>query len=172
MYTESDDCGGCAVDTDQTIPKFLYRYRAYQDDYDSLRNILVENRWYFGSRTKFDDEDDCILPGVLTDDRDYLEKLARSVNGTLTTEQRQQIDQFLADPNAERKLTTEVQGYIDRLGILCLSELDDHPELWRLYADSQRGVCLCLDMTKIVDTVYYHLRGPFEVKYHDGPKRR
>lgn len=162
MYTDY-------VDTDPTIPRFLYRYRAYQDDFNSLRNILVENRWYFGSRTKFDDEDDCVLPGVIVDDRDHLEEVVRSVNGTLTTEQ---IDRFLADPAAERKVTTEVQGYIDRLGILCLSELDDHPELWSRYADSERGVCLCLDMTKIIDTEYYRLRGPFEVKYHDGVKQR
>lgn len=157
------------MDSDQTMPRFLYRYRAYQDDHDSLRKILVKNRWYFGSRTKFDDEDDSVLPGVLVDDRDHLEKLVRAVGGTLTTGQ---IDQFLADPHAERNVTTEVQGYIDRLGILCLSELDDDPELWRLYADSERGVCLSLDMTKIVDTDYYRLRGPFEVKYHDGVKER
>jgi len=40
---------------------FLYRYRPFRDDFDSLRRILSENLWWFGSRTGFDDELDSVL---------------------------------------------------------------------------------------------------------------
>jgi hypothetical protein len=156
--------------SDETIPRFLYRYRAFRDRYDSLRKILVENHWYFGSRREFDDQRDCVVPGVVID-RDHLERIVRSNDENPKTEREQQLEQFLADPGAERKVTAAVQGYIDEVGILCLSELDDNSKLWGLYADDGRGVCLCLDMTKIIHTEYYRLRGPFQVKYDDGPKQ-
>jgi hypothetical protein len=152
-----------------TIPRFLHRYRAVKDDFDSLRKILVENRWYFGSRVNFDDQEDCVVPGV-TVDRSYLEKLARTHFGTLTPELRIQIEQLLADPQAEKRAKADLQGSIDNVGILCLSELDDDSELWRIYADNGRGVCLRLDMTKLINREPFLLRGPFEVTYRNGPK--
>jgi hypothetical protein len=63
-----------------------------------------------------------------------------------------------------------MQGYVHNVGILCISELDDNPELWRIYGDDGRGICLQLDMTKIVESERYYLRGPFEGIYCDGPK--
>ncbi len=47
-----------------SIPKYLFRYRPFEDQFDSLRRILVNNEWYFGSRVAFDDQDDCKLPGI------------------------------------------------------------------------------------------------------------
>jgi hypothetical protein len=159
------------VETDSvpTIPRFLHRYRAFRDEYDSLRKILAENRWYLGSRVNFDDQEDCLVPGVIVD-RSYLEKLMRTQYGTLTPALRSQIKQLLADPQAEKRVTADMQGYVDNVGILCLSELDDDSELWRIYADNGRGVCLRLDMAKVIEREPFLLRGPFEVIYGNGPK--
>jgi len=52
-----------------------------------------------------------------------------------------------------------------------LSALDDHPELWRLYADSGNGVCLGLNAVKVAEAEPYRFHGPFEVKYSDDPKQ-
>lgn len=152
-----------------TIPRFLYRYRAFRDEYDSLRRILRENRWYFGSRVNFDDQDDCIVTGVKID-RDYLESLVRARTGTMSPEQLNRIKQFVADPEGAKRVVAELQGYVDNVGILCLSELDDDSAMWCAYADNGRGVCLQLDMTKLIKSEHYLLRGPFEVMYRDGPK--
>lgn len=157
------------TNSEATIPKFLYRYRAFQDNYDSLRKILQENLWYFGSRVNFDDQEDCIVSGIELD-RGYLENLLRARKGPLSAEQLNRIEQFLSDPDAGKRVVAETQGYVDNVGILCLSELDDSSELWRIYADNGRGVCLQLDMTKLIESEPYILRGPFEVMYRDGAK--
>ena len=47
-----------------TIPRFLFKYRAFEDKYRSLEKILTKNLWYVGSRVDFDDKDDCRLPRI------------------------------------------------------------------------------------------------------------
>src|SRR5580692_4730047 len=110
-----------------SIPKYLFRYRPFEDQFDSLRRILVNNEWYFGSRVAFDDQDDCKLPGILMD-RDYMRSLMAKKDGGLTKDREDKIERFLADPvEAERRTVDEVQGYVNRAGILCLSELHEDP---------------------------------------------
>lgn len=49
---------------DQLVPpRFLYRYRPLHDEFSSLQQMLECDRWWFGSRTKFDDEEDMVFPG-------------------------------------------------------------------------------------------------------------
>jgi len=157
------------IQVESTIPRYLYRFRAFQDEHESLKRILVDNRWYFGSRADFDDQQDCVVPGV-TIDRRYLERLVIDRDESISVRRRWQIERLLADPNAGRSLAAQIQWNVDNVGMLCLSELDDQPELWRLYADTGHGVCLCLDTTRIVATNYYGERGPFQIKYSDRPK--
>jgi hypothetical protein len=33
-----------------TVPKYLFRYRPFEDQFESVRRILVNNEWYSGSR--------------------------------------------------------------------------------------------------------------------------
>lgn len=152
-----------------TVPKYLFRYRAFDDPNDSVRRILLNNEWYFGSRLKFNDQSDCVLPGILLDS-DYMRSLMAKKDGKLTKEREDEIGRFLADPSAERRTVEEVQGYVNSVGILCLSELHEDPELWREYADNGRGVCLRLETLEIVSAADYAERGPFEVIYSDDPK--
>lgn len=152
---------------DNAVPRFLFRYRAFLDKYDSLRRILVHNQWYFGSRLDFDDQDDCKLPGVLVR-RKHLRRLMAEKDGSLTKAREQEIERLLKNPESEHHLTEEVQGYINRVGILCLSESADDPDLWALYAEGGHGVCLVLDTLEVA--AQYVDRGPFEVRYSDDPK--
>jgi hypothetical protein len=162
--------GAPEEDSVPTIPRWLYRYRAFQDEHDSLRSILKKNRWYFGSRASFDDHEDCVVPGIVIDRR-HSERVVRTKDGGMTPERQRQIAQLLADPLAPSRITADVQHLVDHVGILCLSELDDDPELWRLYADDGRGVCLRLDAIKVAEAEPYRLHGPFEVTYCDDPKQ-
>ena len=109
------------------------------------------------------------MPGILLD-RDYMSSLMAKRDGKLTKDREDEIERFLADPSAERRTVEEVQGYVNRVGILCLSELHEDPELWKEYADNGRGVCLRLETLEIVSAEDYAERGPFEVIYSDDPK--
>src|ERR1700687_5953378 len=115
-----------------TVPQLLFRYRPFRDEYDSLRKILINNEWYLGSRQNFDDETDCVLTGIVRD-RDHIRGLMTENYGALTAARENEIERFLADPDGERRAVADVQKYINDVGILCLSELYDDPELWRTY---------------------------------------
>jgi hypothetical protein len=43
-------------------PRFLYRYRPLHDEFSSIQQMLERDRWWFGSRTKFDDSEDMLSP--------------------------------------------------------------------------------------------------------------
>jgi hypothetical protein len=153
-----------------TVPRLLFRYRPFRNEHDSLRKILVANEWYFGSRQDFDDQADCVLTGVVLD-RNHIRDLMVKAFGPLTADRESQIEQYLADPEGERRTIADVQKYINDVGILCLSELYDDPELWRVYANDGKGVCLCLETLKIAYDEHYLYRGPWQVTYSDSPKQ-
>jgi hypothetical protein len=44
-------------------PRFLYRFRTLHDEFSSLQQMLELDKWWFGSRAKFDDEEDMVFPG-------------------------------------------------------------------------------------------------------------
>lgn len=155
---------------EDTVPRLLFRYRPFRDEHDSLRKILLNNEWYFGSRRDFDDQADCVLTGVVRDPS-HIRGLMTKAFGPLTADRESQIEQYLADPDGERRTVADVQEYINNVGILCLSELYDDPELWRIYADNGRGVCLCLETLKIAYDEHYLYRGPWQVIYSDNPKQ-
>jgi hypothetical protein len=107
-----------STNDESTIPGARFRYVRFRDRYDSLRRIVRENQWYFGSCADFDDADDSRVPGVVYD-RAYLRKLLTGRFG-LTASGEFEIDQFLGDPKARLRVTAQVQNYVNNIGILCL----------------------------------------------------
>ena len=75
----------------------------------------------------------------MTLDRNHIRDLMVKAFGPLTTDRESQIEQYLADPDGESRTIADVQKYINDVGILCLSELYDDPELWRVYANDGRA---------------------------------
>jgi hypothetical protein len=138
---------------------FLYRYRRFSDEFDSLHRMLSENLWWFSSRAGFDDELDSVLGGIkLT--RAAIERRVRESGGTESD-----LREALNDSTLSSRTLKSVQRQsIDSIGILCLSELPDHPKLWRDYADRGHGACLCLDAERLLARKQY----PQEVEYLDG----
>jgi Protein of unknown function (DUF2971) len=154
-----------------TVPQYLYRYRALRDPFDSLEKILRHDLWYCGSRKDFDDDEDVVLRGVVLL-RDHLRSLAIERNGSLTDEVETQIEQYLRDPQSERRTTEAIQKDLDEVGILCLSEEPYNRELWKRYADDGKGVCLMLESLEIFPaTSSGPIYGPFEVRYSDVDKK-
>jgi hypothetical protein len=148
--------------TDQIY--FLYRYRRFGDEFDSLHRMLSENLWRFGSRAGFDDQLDSVLGGIkLT--RAAIERKVRKSGGTDSD-----LRKALNDPTLTTRAVKSVQKQaIDSIGILCLSELPDHPKLWRDYADRGHGACLCLDAERLLASTEYSDYKPQEVRYSDAP---
>ena len=105
-------------------------------------------------------------------DLEYTRALITKRDGVLTTAQEQEIERYHSNPSESAKsLTVRVQAYIKSVGILCLSELSNHPKLWRIYASDGIGVCLGLETLKISFAKHYQDRPPMEVSYSDEPKR-
>src|SRR5260370_33381653 len=121
-------------------PRLLYKYRPFADQNDSVRKILSQNNWWFGSRMSFDDDEDFIFPGVEDDRR-------------------------LVGLDLERA-RTDMQDVLDKTGVFCLSESPKDPDLWRPYACCGAGICLELESDHVTEPDF----GPFKVTYSDRPK--
>ncbi len=154
-----------------TVPRFLYRYRALRDAFDSVEKILAHNLWWLGSREQFDDQEDMVLPGVVVVP-EHVRSLTRARDPGSAPEHGFKIEQYLNDPESPRRLTEAVQDDVDKIGVLCLSEDWRNRELWRLYADDGRGLCLGLESLEVFPPgpsgLFY---GPFDVVYRDCPRR-
>jgi len=151
--------------TGQNTVYFLYRYQRFSDEFHSLQRMLSENLWWFGSRTGFDDKlFDCVLGGA-TLTLAGIERTVRESGGTELA-----IRNALNDSSLPVRIPRSVQkNSIDTIGILCLSELPDHPQLWREYADRGHGTCLCLATEKLLASLEYSYYKPHPVQYFDAP---
>jgi hypothetical protein len=125
---------------DLVPPRFLYKYRPFADANDSVRKILTQNNWWFGSRQSFDDDKDFIFPGVEDDCR-------------------------LVGLDLERA-RTDMQDALDKTGVFCLSESPKDPDLWRRYGCNGAGICFELESDYVTEPDF----GPFKVIYSDKPK--
>jgi hypothetical protein len=97
-------------------PKLVYKYRPFADPHDSIRRMLAQNRWWFGSRKNFDDSADFVFPGI--------------------RHNRRLVAYDLACAKAA------MQEVLDNTGVFCRSERADHAKLWSLYAADGAGLCM------------------------------
>ena len=103
-------------------PRFVYRYRPLNDEFSSIQEMLKNDRWWFGSRLKFDDEEDMKFLGYEHPDQE-----------------------------AARRAAKETQEFMDNTGILCLSRSASHPTLWKKYAADGKGICIKLESDYLVE---------------------
>jgi Protein of unknown function (DUF2971) len=144
--------------------EFLYRYRQLTDEFDSLRVILSENRWWFGSRTGFDDKLDCLLKDTKLTKSD-IERRVRGGGGT-----KADLYKGLNDPALSHRVSSAIQEkVIDKIGILCFSDRADSPELWDEYANGGYGACLCLSAERLLYSKEHLAFLPAKVLYRKGP---
>jgi hypothetical protein len=143
---------------------FLYRYRPFRDEFDSLHQMLSKNLWWFGSRTGFNDGHDSVLGGIILT-RGGLEETLRK-NGRTDLD----IHRAVNDSSLRTRIPKAVQeNSINTIGILCLSESRDDPRLWREYADRGYGACLCLSIERLLASREYSDYKPQMMTYFDAP---
>lgn len=127
----------------------LYKYREYGE---RALNMLELNQVFLAAPASFNDPFDCaIIPIIDVEDGDELIELtaARFEHfGIDREETRNRLKAFSgANPEhiqmicrmfKEKELSTNLHG----LGVLSLSEINDHPLMWAHYADRHTGFCI------------------------------
>jgi hypothetical protein len=136
-------------------PEFLYKYRslASEDSRKNLERIFTHHEIYLPTRLEFNDPFDCrallTLDGSRKQLRAYLDRVAREINPTWTSEQRKRhVHQVMRRGRDElsqyfEAVLKDLNDYLDTsVGIFCLTEKRDDILMWEHYADSHKGVCL------------------------------
>lgn len=133
--------------------QYLYKYRAVND---RLEQILAYNELYFASPSEFNDPFDCKTPvlyrGGDDDFRNFYLGILREKYPSYSVEKLNQMaDEILRmgrhrDQDFLKKIEREtIQETSSRIGVFCLSEIDDDILMWSHYADGHRGICLKFD---------------------------
>lgn len=114
-----------------------------------VREIILNSRIYFPSRTQFNDPYDSTASIVFESSeqerRASLAPIAKKRFSPFDPRRvaQEQLDTgIFEDPAATVKMAVRWQSKIDALGILSLSARPRHILLWSHYADAHKGVCL------------------------------
>lgn len=135
-------------------PTSLYRYYSLQDEkrLSWVREVVVENLLFLSSPATFNDPYDCrvvfdqsLEATALGEEFAIRYVYAVEASKVLTGEELVSIRNRLASPQPLidiRALQSEMQGVVDKVGVICFSEKKDDLLMWSHYADGHRGICL------------------------------
>lgn len=152
------------------IPKSLYKYRCF--DARSI-SMLANNQVYFASPRDFNDPFDCGAHEHMFDDlrEDSLEALARAhpdvSPDAVTAENTQRFKEaFQQHPEViqiKKKLKSDYETFLNKEGILSLSERNDSILMWSHYANYHKGFCIgfnnSLGLDDLMEVEYSKDRG-------------
>jgi hypothetical protein len=155
------------------IPEFLYKYcKLNGRNNEWIQRIFTKNEIYFASPEQFNDPFDCQVQASFdaTDEEweEYLGVMMKDKHPELDYEVRSAFVRqlissgWLEDPGSKQKVVSDVQETVNKIGVLCLSEVRDDILMWSHYADGHRGFCLQFN----IKTTYYPFGELlFKVKY-------
>jgi hypothetical protein len=152
------------------IPEFLYKYCKLNER--NSERIFTKNEIYFTSPTQFNDPFDCRVQASFdaTDEEweEYLDVMMKNRHPEFDYEVRSAFVRqlmnsgWLDDPGPKQKIVNDVQEAVNKIGVICLSEVRDDILMWSHYADCHRGFCLQFD---IKSTFYPFGELLFKVEY-------
>jgi hypothetical protein len=143
-----------SFETDRLIiPGFLYKYcKLNEENSKWIQRIFADNEIYFASPRQFNDPFDCRVQASFdaTDEEweEYLEVMMKNRHPELDYEVRSAFVRqlmnsgWLDDPGPKQKIVNDVQEAVNKIGVICLSEVCDDILMWSHYADCHRGFCL------------------------------
>lgn len=154
---------------DEKYPKFIYKYRDWEDC--NHRRILQKNELYVPSVSQLNDPFDCLIKF----DYSIIEKegLTEKVVDLFFTEFGNKITElgynreFLIGNSDMNILSTliELKKYFDgifehnrkkHLGVISFSQKWDNLLLWSHYSNSHKGFCIGFDTRKLIDSDFFH----------------
>ena len=128
--------------------EYLYKYRSMGSA--GLVELFSERKIYLNNATKFNDPFEC--RPALTYHQSALKRqllLKEMTRHHFPDANRQAVrklmkgkDHLLTNPTV---LEASYQGFVNTVGIYCLSERNDDILMWSHYADSHQGLCLQFD---------------------------
>lgn len=144
------------------IPGFLYKYcKLNGRNSEWIQRIFTKNEIYFASPEQFSDPFDCRVQASFdaTDEEweEYLGVMMKDKHPELDYEVRSAFVRQLInsgwreDPGTKQKIVSDIQETVNKIGVICLSEVRDDILMWSRYADSHRGFCLQFN----IKTIFY-----------------
>lgn len=130
-------------------PSRLYKYRALTPHTEA---IFTKNHLYFASPSSFNDPFDCLFRLVFDAKRKakkkkYFEYLVSNLGWSRSKARLEAARLFDSMSNQEldaweKERGREFLAARNRIGVFCLSAVDDDVLMWSHYADCHRGICL------------------------------
>jgi Protein of unknown function (DUF2971) len=151
-------------------PLYLYRYRPMNC---WAEGIFARSELYFPSPRQFNDPFDCRVPSFRTVSKteftEFLKGAIAKNAGALTCNERRKKahDLYKEKPFVQRvdELRNFLQGQVNKLGILSLSEVPDDILMWAHYASSHTGFCLKFEASKYAPFFGYAQRVNYADEY-------
>jgi len=141
-------------------PSKFYKYKSFQTvkDVERAEQIICRHQIYFPPPISFNDPFDCRPSFTLEATRqemkeDYI-RLSRKYGHKLSRkEMRKNIKDMFADPERDprrlivpaRMQDEETEYLTKRVGVLCMSAVNDDILMWSHYADCHKGICIEFD---------------------------
>lgn len=136
----------------------LYKYREYND---RALNMLENNQVFLAAPSSFNDPFDCAIEPIIDvyDGDELIELTAKRFElfGTPKEETRARLKSF-SGAKTEHIVTIckmfkelEQHNNLNGLGVLSLSEINDHPLMWAHYANKHTGFCIEYNRTPTGD---------------------
>lgn len=134
-----------------------------------VKRAIKHGLVYFGGPAAFNDSLDSRVDNfdlaslTVKERRRFIEERVRSMKRTMPGAKgtRRAVENVLSDPQKLRRVFEGLQGDINGLGALCLTEDARNDALWALYADRHTGVAFCFD--------FPDERALIHVEYSDDP---
>lgn len=139
------------------FPKVLYKYISWNNQFH--KQILLENEIYFSSFDQFNDpfegeypyrfrEEDLTNENIIEYFYQYFVRSGKLDTGEQYTRQylEKTIDKNPLKQDKYWKKINALKGFNEKVGIFCLSKLNDNHLMWSHYANSHSGLCIGLEL--------------------------
>lgn len=139
------------------FPPIVYKYRDWADPMH--KTIITKREVFFASPNSFTDPFDCKIPirHDLLNYADVKQKISKD-HPEWNSEQRNGFikDWFGGHRDEIMKLQEKnMSEFMDRFGVLSLTEIPDNNFMWFMYADNFRGFCIGF----VSNIMFPHLKG-------------
>ena len=130
-------------------PESLYKYYAFNE---YTQRIFTHNEIYFAAPKEFNDPFDSKVglsfKGTKKQWKDSLREIYKRRKPNLTKKQRlAEVDRIIREDKYKQIPDNMGYSFLEKIGIFCMSEKNNHILMWSHYSDSHTGFCLVFDAT-------------------------
>jgi hypothetical protein len=158
---------------DIEFPTILYKYRDWSNDWN--KKFIIEREVYMASPNQFEDKLDCKIPisyEMMNENQaeKFYDRLSRLAQPNLSRQQRRReirnrikAKEYKNEVKNQQYQKFYFDQYFQRIGILSLTAEPCLDEMWKKYANDQKGFCVGYNSR----ILFEHLGGGAKVEYFD-----